>query len=645
MIDFNILRDWQKSAYLKWVDKGIFLGCTGCLSGDTKIKISRKKNTRTDTLEHWYEKMNGIKRGKGRHFDISSSVYIRSFNGKEIRLHKINGISYSGKKEVYRLRLKNGFSLKATIDHKIMTRGGWVELSNLKKCDLVMCDTLNTEARNRKRIKLPDIGLGVGKNHPYNTSPNRQIGVHRLIYEAYINKLHFTEYLDILLNDHEKCKALKFINPSIYHIHHKDGNHYNNSIENLEKLKVKYHKLVHNNYSNFTQGIPKFSEVDSIEFIGKEDTYDISCEEPYHNFVANNIVVHNSGKSLAAMYCIQERNVNTLIVVPTIALMNQWVEELRINFGTDIGMLGDNQNRIEKITVAVVNSVRSKDLSYFDMIVLDEVHRYGSIENIRPLLQNEFKYKLGLTATLKRSDGEDKKLTDLIGPVVYEYTTEDAVKQGILSKFEIINIGVDLNELERQKYNKYTEIVNRDGFQGMFQVVYNQGHPMWHKAVSAVRNTTWRKAVISNAKNKMKTLIEIVKKEKDKKIIIFNETIKMAELERKLLKKEGFHSEIYHSKKKNQEAIEKFKSGEVNILVSVKSLNEGLDVKDVDIGIRVAGTNQDRDTIQRLGRSLRIVEGKQSKYYQIYCKDTIEKWQITKNTNVIKSASEKVTWL
>jgi len=143
----------------------------------------------------------------------------------------------------------------------------------------------------------------------------------------------------------------------------------------------------------------------------------------------------------------------------------------------------------------------------------------------------------------------------------------------------------------------------------------------------------------------MTKLIEIVRKEQGKKIIIFNETIKMAELERKLLKKEGFESEIYHSKMKKQTAIDRFRDGEVKILVSVKSLNEGLDVKDVDVGIRVAGTSQDRDTIQRLGRGLRVVEGKEkAMYYQLYCKDTLEKWQITKNTNAIKSASEKVTW-
>jgi superfamily II DNA or RNA helicase len=261
-------------------------------------------------------------------------------------------------------------------------------------------------------------------------------------------------------------------------------------------------------------------------------------------------------------------------------------------------------------------------------------------------LNNKFKYKLGITATLKRSDGKHKELEELIGPIVYTYTTEDAVNEGVLSKFEIINIGIDLNTYEMDNYNAYTKTIEKDSFDGMFNVMRDRSNPNWLKAVRAVGATSKRKALISNAEAKMQALVEIVKQNKDRKIIVFNETIKMAELERKILKKEGFESEIYHSKMKNQDAIERFRNGEVSILISVKSLNEGLDVKDVDVMIRVAGTSQDRDTIQRLGRGLRVVDGKEEAiYYQIYCKNTLEKWQIVKNTNVIKSASEKVTWI
>jgi hypothetical protein len=112
-----------------------------------------------------------------------------------------------------------------------------------------------------------------------------------------MNGLEFTEYLDILLNEPERCKTLKYINPSIQTVHHKDGCHYNNSIENLELLPRQEHYFKHNNYTTFSQGVPKFSKVVDIKLVGEEDTYDIECEEPNHNFVANGIVVHNSGKT------------------------------------------------------------------------------------------------------------------------------------------------------------------------------------------------------------------------------------------------------------------------------------------------------------------------------------------------------------
>ncbi len=276
----------------------LITGDTGCISGDTEIRINKNKSTKKYKIKDLYLKANGLeKKTKRKPFNINDPLFIRSFNNKNIKLHKIREVLFSGKKIVYELKLVNGLSIKATPEHKIMTRDGWVELYSLKKGNLVMCDTPNSEPLNRKRIKLRDISLSVGKNHPYNIQPNHQIEVHRLIYEAKINKLEFLEYLDILLNESKKCKNLIFIDPKKYVIHHIDGNHYNNKLDNLEKMKPSEHKLRHNNYSNFSQGEPKFSEVKSITIVGEEDTYDISCEDPYHNFVANNIIIKNSGKS------------------------------------------------------------------------------------------------------------------------------------------------------------------------------------------------------------------------------------------------------------------------------------------------------------------------------------------------------------
>jgi len=276
-------------------------GKTGCLAGDTIIRISRVKGTRSYTIKEFYIKHKGLKDNKNKRvFDKTIQSYIRSFNGEEIRLHKIKDIVYSGKKLIYLLKLTDGKKIKATADHKFLTRYGWKELRTLKIDEEIMCDKPKPEKNGRKKIKLRDIWLHVDY-HPNSNRANGQVEVHRLIYEARMNNLKFLEFIDILLNEPEKAKQLKYIDTDNYVIHHKDGCHYNNSIDNLQLITREEHSKMHsdigNSYKSFSQGIPLWIPIKSISQLGIEDTYDIECEEPHHNFVANDIVVHNSGKS------------------------------------------------------------------------------------------------------------------------------------------------------------------------------------------------------------------------------------------------------------------------------------------------------------------------------------------------------------
>lgn len=212
-------------------------------------------------------------------------------------------VVYSGKKEVWLLKLKNGKEIKATKDHKIMTKKGWVELGDLTKDDEVMCDTLHPQRGNQKSFKMKDAAIRT-VYHPYKNKSRGEVEVHRLIYESYLNKLAFKEFLDIIWNDKLAAKKLKYINPKTHHIHHKDENHYNNDIKNLELLEVSKHLFDHSKrdetFHHFYQGIPCYNKVKSVNYVGCEDTYDIICDDPHHNFVANGMIVHNSGKTTFA---------------------------------------------------------------------------------------------------------------------------------------------------------------------------------------------------------------------------------------------------------------------------------------------------------------------------------------------------------
>lgn len=279
----------------------------GCITGDTLIRTNRNKLGRRYRIDYMYKQFHDrdhLEVQGAKQWNLESPTFVRSYNGKEIRLHKIKDVLYSGKKEVYEMKLQNDFSIKATANHKIMTQRGWVQLNKLKpNIDSVMCDTPRATKVQKFRHKFHDVQLGRLFHHPYSLGGKKRIEVHRLIYEAYINKVPLTEYIETLMNDEKNSAKYKFIDPNIWVVHHKDGNHYNNNQDNLEKMTRAYHGSHHADdaYLHFNQGSPKYSKIISIEYKGIQDTYDISCEEPYHNFAANEIIIHNSGKSTLAI--------------------------------------------------------------------------------------------------------------------------------------------------------------------------------------------------------------------------------------------------------------------------------------------------------------------------------------------------------
>lgn len=281
----------------------VITGNEGCLTGDTIINTQRNTLGRKYRLDYMYKQFHKIpEEQRHKNWNLNAETHVRSFNGEAIRIHKINDVIYSGKKQVFELTLENGKQIKATATHKIMTQEGWVELQNLTNKHEVMCDTLLPQKGKQIRFKLKDIALRTCF-HPFKNGRD-EVEVHRLIYESYMNELKFMDFMDILWTDEETAKTLKYNDPSKFHIHHIDGSHYNNSIDNLELIDANDHPKLHakqdESFKHFNQGVPIYSKVVSINKLGVEKTYDIQCEEPHHNFVANGMVVHNSGKSTLA---------------------------------------------------------------------------------------------------------------------------------------------------------------------------------------------------------------------------------------------------------------------------------------------------------------------------------------------------------
>jgi DNA repair exonuclease SbcCD ATPase subunit len=282
-------------------DVYLLLGRNGCLSGDTVININRASLGTKRTIKHMYEVYRGLNKYVRHLFNKDIPTYVRSYKEDEgfIQLHEAIDFIYSGKKEVYELELENNLKIKATPEHKILTKRGFIPLINLVASDEVMCDTLKSNKVKNKYKKIGDRIKSCLIYHPYANNKIKKIELHRAIYEASINNLPLDDYLYIVKKDKQKAATLTYLDTTKYCLHHKDGNHFNNDINNLEKLSIEEHSKYHSlkNRYNFNQGVPTYSKVKKITKIGIEDTYDIQCKAPYHNFVANGMVVHNSGKS------------------------------------------------------------------------------------------------------------------------------------------------------------------------------------------------------------------------------------------------------------------------------------------------------------------------------------------------------------
>jgi len=283
-----------------------WVGKPGCLSGDSYIRYNRSELGRGCNIKYMYNQFhnNPDKLKRFRQWDLNIPTFVRSFTGKSIRLHRVDDVIYSGKKETFLLELQDGKNIKATIDHKIMTQNGWKELGKLDiGTDLVMCDTPNSSSnKTGLKYKAMDTYFYRLNYHPFGGKRKRVV-LHVLLYESKLNNMNFQEYIETLMNDPLKSKTFQFVNSSEFVVHHKDNNHYNNSIENLQLLTYDAHLTLHSkeHYLNFNQGIPFFIRIKRICSMGIEDTYDIVCAEPYHNFNANEIIVHNCGKSLGAL--------------------------------------------------------------------------------------------------------------------------------------------------------------------------------------------------------------------------------------------------------------------------------------------------------------------------------------------------------
>ncbi|MFP3951830.1 MAG: DEAD/DEAH box helicase [Candidatus Bathyarchaeia archaeon] len=338
-----------------------------------------------------------------------------------------------------------------------------------------------------------------------------------------------------------------------------------------------------------------------------------------------------SGKTYIALKGIERINLATLVIVPTLDLVDQWRDELEEVYSIEVGVYGGGESILKPLTVSTYDSayIRAEQIgNRFSFLVFDEVHHLPAPSYMQIAEMYTAPYRMGLTATYERPDGGHEELPRLVGGRVYRLDV-DALTGQHLSPYTHERIYVDLTPKERevyeQEYNVFTGYLERKGIPMRSQedfkrfIMYTGGDPDAREALLA-RNRAVEIALNSSAK--IEVLSDLLRAYNDEKTIIFT---RHNDLVYRLSERFLIPAITHRTpKSERRRTLEEFRSGDYRVVVTSQVLDEGIDVPDASVAFIISGTGSSREYIQRLGRILRKRKGKTAKLFELVARDTVE---------------------
>ncbi len=338
-----------------------------------------------------------------------------------------------------------------------------------------------------------------------------------------------------------------------------------------------------------------------------------------------------SGKTVIAADVIRRLCKPTLVVVPTLPLLEQWRSMISRLLGVEAGALGGGRHELRGITVSTYDSayLRAEELGdKFELAVFDECHHLAAegYSQIGEMLAAP--YRLGLTATFEREDGRHILLFSLIGGIVFRMGPGELAGKH-LAEFEVVRVPVELTEDEKLEYERhmreYKSYLEKAGLkmrdiEDFRRLIMRSGVSLPARRALLAWNEARRIAL--NSRAKIEALKKILEAHRQDKVLIFTEYNEMAEL----ISRELLIPLITHRTKREEreELLSGFREGRYTKIVTSKVLDEGVDVPDAKVAIIVGGSGSRREFIQRLGRVLRRSGVKVALLYEIVSKGTVE---------------------
>lgn len=320
--------------------------------------------------------------------------------------------------------------------------------------------------------------------------------------------------------------------------------------------------------------------------------------------------------------------------------INNWQGEL----SKQLYLIQNNQQKF--LTIITTNSTFMSDgfqsqILFFPektLIVGDEAHNLGS-PRLLSSLPASIGLRLALSATPERhfdDDGTDF-LINYFGKVLPpEFTLANAIKKQALVKYNYYPILVQLTDIEALHYAKLTKKIG-------WELSKNNSIENNHNLKTLLIR---RSRLIATASNKLIALKKLMSENLDMKATLFycgdgytNQNERQLEAVTRILGKELNYRVNTYTAETSSEDREKIKkqliSGELQGLVAIRCLDEGIDIPMIENAVILASSSNPRQFIQRRGRILRPHDGKKEAtlFDMIVIPPILEReiWEIERN--------------
>jgi len=363
-----------------------------------------------------------------------------------------------------------------------------------------------------------------------------------------------------------------------------------------------------------------------------------------------------TGKTLTALNCVLHYYESigfyrSVIVVPTSALMLQWMDQVS-KFGFDEVYLYNNLTKIQSKTLELID-IEPEDSNYIlivsystfskssfqkklsnlishSIVIADEAHNSSSNKASKAFVKLDCFGMLGLSATPERRFDETDSFYERVFhskfPHTFSFSMKTAIDSGILAPYKYYPIAVEMDKAEFDSYDKVT--------QSILQLTSRGDLSKEEKEV--LKNLSiYRRSIINSASGKeavtLNVLSRITKRQGDLRYTLIYVPVGYEKADEYQVEIHDFEHRIDRysnnirksfpgctiaqftggmKKEISDGLIESFESGRNQMLISMKCLDEGVDIPIAKNAIFISSSGSPREFIQRRGRVLRAHEDK-----------------------------------